>query len=251
MLFGIGKLLSFCFSCLLLGITISANAQQIFTLKGKVTTFEGKPLSEISISVRNKNFRADMIVATDSLGNYALNNISNGDTIYFSGSQIKTYMEIVNGNNYILTRVPLFRQQITGASIEAETDSIPVYGQNLNRKHTLSSSEVSTGIFPNYAEIKVKPYKGWREYNKLVSKELKYPMTALKHNVQGTVVLGFTITAKGELKHLKVIKGVGYGCDEEALRILRIPNKWAPGIQNGHPIEGEVEYSISFKLKKK
>ena len=55
-----------------------------------------------------------------------------------------------------------------------------------------------------------------------ISKNLKYPAEAAKHRIEGTVRLNYTINYKGEVIDAKVISGLGYGCDEEAIRVVKL-----------------------------
>ena len=66
-------------------------------------------------------------------------------------------------------------------------------------------------------------YKGGTEaLRAFISKEMQYPEEAKKHNIQGTVKLAFEVNYKGAVHHVKVISSVGYGCDEEAVRLATL-----------------------------
>jgi TonB family protein len=56
---------------------------------------------------------------------------------------------------------------------------------------------------------------------KYVAESLRYPEEALKNNIQGAVHLQYAVGYQGEIKNVKVISGIGYGCDEEAIRIVK------------------------------
>jgi TonB family protein len=224
----------------LTSITNMLSAQQIFTLKGKVTSFEGKPLNNVNVSIFGKNFKGWFAAITDSLGNYSLPTVYNGDTLYFTASGIMSKKEIIEGNTYILTRVPLLTDHKQGVVIEAKVDSFKRYNPQ-QRKNQMAH---------NYA-IKPKPINGWNDFDKLISKELKYPQAAIENQTQGIVVVGLSVTNTGDVKELKIVKGIGSGCDDEVLRIIKLYPKWMPGIENGYPIGGEVEYAVTFKLKER
>lgn len=55
-----------------------------------------------------------------------------------------------------------------------------------------------------------------------ISKNLRYPKEALAHKIEGTVSLNFTINYQGKVTEVKIISGLGYGCDEEAIRVVRL-----------------------------
>nr|WP_067061063.1 energy transducer TonB [Mucilaginibacter sp. L294] len=221
-------------------ITTALNAQQILAVKGKVETIEGRPLTNITVSIFGKNFTNWSVAVTDSLGEYAIPSVYNGDTLYFSALEIEGKRMIVEGNNYILARVQQAINYRRGAVVEEEVDSLKAYPPQKRRP-----------LFFHYSALTPAPFKTWRDFENEVKKELKYPSAAIKNQTQGVVVVGLTIANTGAVKHLKIIKGIGSGCDEEVLRIMKLHPKWRPGIENGRPVGGEVEYAVTFRLKGK
>ena len=85
---------------------------------------------------------------------------------------------------------------------------------------------------------------------KFIAMNINYPREALINGIQGRVIISFVVTKDGSLKDIKVLKGVGYGLDEEALRIVRLMNKskmWKPGEKDGKPVNVSFILPISFK----
>src|SRR5690606_28347366 len=76
--------------------------------------------------------------------------------------------------------------------------------------------------------------KGFYDY---FGKNVEYPKLAKKSNITGTVVVSFVIDKDGSITDIKVIKGIGFGCDEEAVRVLKNAPKWNPGKQRGVPVK--------------
>ncbi|HEY4326080.1 MAG TPA: TonB family protein [Mucilaginibacter sp.] len=87
---------------------------------------------------------------------------------------------------------------------------------------------------------------GPESMNRFIERNKRYPNIARKNGTHGTVVIGFVVEADGTLTNFKVVKGIGDGCDEEALRILKIVSKWRYGIRRGKPAKIDFEVSISF-----
>ena len=85
--------------------------------------------------------------------------------------------------------------------------------------------------------------------NAFINHNLQYPEIARKNGTQGVVVINFDIEADGTLTNFKVVKSVGDGCGEEALRTLKILPKWRPGIRNGKFAKTSNSVPISFVLK--
>lgn len=90
---------------------------------------------------------------------------------------------------------------------------------------------------------------GEKELFKFLSTQFKYPDSAKNNRITGKVYLMFTIDTTGKVIDVKVIKGLGYGCDKEAVRIIkRMPN-WIPAKQNGKAIRVRMGLPIIFNLR--
>jgi protein TonB len=72
------------------------------------------------------------------------------------------------------------------------------------------------------------PENGYEGFYNLLRKEMKYPTKARLRNIEGKVFVQFVISEDGSISQQKIIKGIGGGCDEEALRVLSL-SKWKPG----------------------
>jgi len=81
-----------------------------------------------------------------------------------------------------------------------------------------------------------------------ISKNIKYPAEARQNKVQGRVIISFIVENDGSLSNVHVARGIGYGADEEALRVIKASPNWKPGIQNGHPVRVTYSVPISFSL---
>ena len=87
------------------------------------------------------------------------------------------------------------------------------------------------------------------ERQKYLGGSLNYPQQAADIGIQGTVFVQFIVDTKGNITDVKLLRGIGGGCDEEALRVVREMPKWSPGKQNGRAVRVLYNMSISFKLK--
>ena len=90
-------------------------------------------------------------------------------------------------------------------------------------------------------------YDGW---NKFISENLKYPKYAKEKGVEGTVYLTFVVGKDGSIENVEVLRGIGAGCDEEAIRLLKNSPNWTPAKTNGQVIESRMRLPIRFKLDK-
>lgn len=89
---------------------------------------------------------------------------------------------------------------------------------------------------------------GVSAFGQYLSENISYPKQAQRLGVQGKVFVEFIVEKDGSLSNMQVIKGIGGGCDEEALRIMRNSPKWKPGSQRGHLIRQKMLQPITFAL---
>lgn len=89
---------------------------------------------------------------------------------------------------------------------------------------------------------------GQKELIKYVSNNIKYPLAARQANIQGKVYISFIVDKDGSVKDAKVRQGIGAGCDEEALRIVKGSPKWKPGVLNGSPVRTNMVLPITFQF---
>ncbi|KAF5038414.1 hypothetical protein DSECCO2_554550 [anaerobic digester metagenome] len=81
---------------------------------------------------------------------------------------------------------------------------------------------------------------------KFIRKNTRYPKEAKKNNIKGTVYASFVINETGKVSNAKILKGLGYGCDEEALRIIGLMPNWIPAQTKGKPVQVEFNLPIRF-----
>jgi periplasmic protein TonB len=98
------------------------------------------------------------------------------------------------------------------------------------------------------AEVQPKPVGGYELFYSKVSNNLKYPRQAIRNGVDGKVFVEFVVDRNGKVSHIKVLKGIGAGCDEEAMRVLALTN-WEPGKQRGRPVNVRMVIPVFFKVQ--
>jgi TonB family protein len=78
---------------------------------------------------------------------------------------------------------------------------------------------------------------------------IHYPYDARERGVQGSVYLNFIIEKDGSLQDVTLLKGIGGGCDEEAMRVVKLMNgMWSPGTIDGEPVKVRFTLPIKFSL---
>ena len=107
--------------------------------------------------------------------------------------------------------------------------------------------EVADEIF-DIVEDQPAPPGGMGAFYKFVGKSMKYPNQARRMGIEGRVFVQFVVDKDGTLTDIKAVKGIGAGCDEEAVRVLKSAPKWKPGKQRGRPVKVRMILPITFKL---
>lgn len=92
------------------------------------------------------------------------------------------------------------------------------------------------------------PVGGIQAFYQYVGKKLKYPKDARRHGIQGKVFVQFVVDKDGELINVKIIKGIGSGCDLEAKHVVKNSPPWNPGKQRGQAVKVRMILPITFKL---
>jgi protein TonB len=92
------------------------------------------------------------------------------------------------------------------------------------------------------------PKGGMESFYKYVNENLKYPAQAKRMQIQGRVFIEFVVDKDGKITNVVVVKGIGAGCDEEAMRVLENSPTWNPGKQRGRPVRQKMVLPITFRL---
>ena len=114
-------------------------------------------------------------------------------------------------------------------------------------KEVVIEEEKADQIF-DVVETQPNPPGGMSGWNKYLSDNLKYPTQARRMGVEGTVIVVFVINTDGSIQDVEVLRGIGGGCDEEAVKIVKAAPKWSPGKQRGKPVRTRMRLPIRFKL---
>ncbi|RZL32524.1 MAG: TonB family protein [Pedobacter sp.] len=110
--------------------------------------------------------------------------------------------------------------------------------------------EVSDQTIYNFVSMSSPPnYPGGvYKFYEYLGKNIKYPTMAADNEVEGNVFVSFVVEKDGSLTDIKVDRKLGYGTDEEALRVLKLSKRWNPGMQNGRPVRVKYNIPIKFSL---
>ena len=98
-------------------------------------------------------------------------------------------------------------------------------------------------------EQSASPKDGFRSFYQYMALMIKYPAPARRMGIEGKVFVEFVVERDGSFSNTRVIKGIGGGCDEEALRVMQTAPPWNPGKQRGKPVRQRYTMPIYFKLQ--
>ncbi len=97
-------------------------------------------------------------------------------------------------------------------------------------------------------EDQPEPPGGMAAFAEYVGSQIKYPEEAKKLGIEGQVYVQFIVAEDGKLSDVVAVKGIGGGCDEEAVRVVKESPIWKPGEQRGHKVKVRLILPITFKL---
>lgn len=195
-------------------------------IKGKVLMAEdGTPLPGVNIVVKGTT----QGTVSDIHGNYQLTTTEENPTLVYSFIGFQT--QEVQGRDQTELNIHLL-------SDVAQLSEVVVTGYSLRNTD------------PNYEPVikLAQPVGGLRAYDKYLKNSLRYPQDALENKIKGRVTVLFTVRTDGSLEEFNVVKGLGHGCDEEVIRLVKEGPKWSPTTQDDVPVESEVKVRVKFTL---
>lgn len=184
------------------------------TIIGQINSEKGKPLAGAKINIPGVAVQ----VVADQSGSFLIPADSLSDK---KQAMVVTYQDYLAQIYFYLPK----------------TDSFSLV---LPQSSKLSAQEARNRSFLKQESLAPGPKNGYAAYDKYVKKNLKYPKSAKKAGVKGTVILQFMIDDKGRPTNILISKSLGYGCDQEAIRLIRKGPDW---IGTGDAI---AVYSIDF-----
>ena len=141
---------------------------------------------------------------------------------------------------------------VAGLSVGLMAASQTAFAQQPDtlKTDTLTEEESKVEIYGLIQETQPSFRGGKRELSKFIESNLVYPQEAKSAGVEGQVIVEFYIEKDGSVTDGKVLKGIGYGCDEEALRVVGLMPRWQPCKVRGESFRVRQTLPITFKLAK-
>lgn len=101
-----------------------------------------------------------------------------------------------------------------------------------------------------HKEVDVMPVPpgGMEGFTKYMIENLNYPAKAKEAKIEGMVMLTFVVKSDGTVDAVEVLRGIGGGCDEEAVRVIKGSGKWTAGIKDGKAVPTQLTLPVQFKM---
>jgi protein TonB len=137
------------------------------------------------------------------------------------------------------------QDDLSNKAPEAPVEEVEVV---VEEKQTVIEQPVQAEIF---TVVEEQPgYPGGDESRiRYLQENIKYPEEAKELGIQGKVFVTFVVEVDGSITDVRVLRGIGGGCDEEAIRVVRSMPKWVPGKQRGVPVRVQFNLPIKFTLQ--
>jgi TonB family protein len=110
------------------------------------------------------------------------------------------------------------------------------------------SLESADEVF-DVVEQQPNPEGGMNGWNMYLARNIKYPLEARQLGVEGVVIVVFEIHTDGSIHNVEILRGIGGGADEEAIRVVANAPKWEPGRQRGRAVKTRMRLPIRFKMQ--
>ena len=118
-----------------------------------------------------------------------------------------------------------------------------------NTNATAQNKKAANDKVLEKAEVMPEFPGGEQAMMQFVADNVKYPQEAIDKEISGRVMVGFVVEKDGSISDVKVVKGIGGGCDEEAVRVVNAMPKWKPGMDKGKPVRVSYMMPFTFKLQ--
>ena len=156
-----------------------------------------------------------------------------------SGAQVETKMNSIAAiEEFEPQEISEEKQEKIEATMATEAELQEAVVEALSIKKRSTGSEFAPA----------EPRGGTRAYEVYLQENMNYPAAAREEGIEGTVVVQLTISPRGKMEQLVVKRSLGYGCDEEALRLIQQGPNWDPAESDGAVIESQVLVRVTFRL---
>ena len=214
----------------------------ITSISGTVfSDIDGSPLSNVIVTEKGTQNQ----IATTTNGKFVLPLTMSKSVLSFKSQGYEAVEIDMNDTTPLsIVLVPDFESRDSISKINAILDS------NLNNDERKSLTEVKILPGPMPKDRPALPANGIKTFDRYLQESLVYPEAAKSKRVRGRVIIEFTVEEDGSTSNHKILRSLGYGCDEEAIRLIKEGPVWQPKIENGATVQTVIKKTIRFRPKK-
>ncbi len=213
---------------------IKVALRDTINLRGFISYSDGTPAKNLFITCvkypRLINSR------TDDQGYFELKPCLPFDTLRIDG-----YRFAINSSRFVNFTIAKHESQIS-----AEIVGKRIYPK---QERKLEYSYIDPHMFDGMVHALPSHPGGLEVFVRKTKTKINYPRQAIENNISGEVVFKFTVDTNGIIVNTKLIKGIGYGCDEEVKNAILNSEKWNPGVKHGLNYEQNYYFNYLFKLE--
>ncbi|REA56362.1 hypothetical protein DSL64_27085 [Dyadobacter luteus] len=212
-------------------------ADETIDIKGQIVNKNGLSVGNATIIIKNTKIG----VSADHSGRFKLDKVPINSTLVASHVSYQSAEFEVKKTQA--------QYKITLQSAENVYGEVVVVTYPTVKNRTGNSNE-SLGSTKKdvIVEQKAEYPGGVEEMMKYIGRNVKYPTKAANINISGTVIISFVVNEYGHIQKTEIIKGIGYGLDQEATRVVWSMPKWSPAIQNGEAVASWHTLPIKFEI---
>lgn len=194
---------------------------------GYVTSTEtDKPVPGVNVVVKGTNVGT----VTDDQGNFDLDVTDEKSVLEFSSIGLATLERKAEDKKKMSVEMSPDPAQLSEVVVTGESQA--------KRDKSISASRLA------------EPKGGRDVFKKYLEQKMQYPSKALQNKIEGRVTVQFTVGPNGNLSDFRVLKGIGFGCDDELIRLIKEGPAWTPSIENDQAVEDKVKVRLKFTLPK-
>ncbi len=223
--------------------TLMSQPGQSGTVLGRVVDAKGKPLADVSI------MDGHQVTKTDRWGVYKLTQVVSPARIMFGHVGFEPMLRDVTHAGALNVTLRRTHEELP---VMGATEVYKAVGVNKAMPASADPVDAKSATGEVFTVVEQNPVfpDGIPGLMYYVAHNLRYPAPAQKAKVQGTVFVKFVVSASGAVSGVRVQKGIGAGCDEEAVRVVSQMPKWTPARQYGKPVPVEYVLPVQFALER-
>jgi len=219
------------------------------TIKGQVVSAsDNQPISNADVGLLSTNERTK----TSENGEFSIETTGPGETIivYADGYASNT-SRISNSDNITiqLQSIPVTTAARMAAQESQPDRSQPVALQEPEESRQKEAADAAASIEVSLPSNPLPiPEIPMVQYQQYLTENLEYPPQAIQNGIEGNVIVEIAVDANGSITNISILLGLGYGCDEEAVRVIRDGPGWQPAVIDGIPTSASKQLAVEFSL---